>query len=234
MKTRDLILKGLIIGMCIFFIDQFNVAKAQVDTTKVVQPDTVKAVITDTASQEKGKVDRKRRDEFIVYGGLNINNTNFSQSNVESTADLGYHFGGAYKRGKFFYWQAGARYNNATYGFKISDGATDTTFSMSVRSIDIPLTAGINFLSVTNRLLALRVFISAVPAFNLGVGDNDHGWEKDDINSFILYGQGGIGFNVAFFLVEVGFNYGFSDLLDSEEDINSNPSQVFINLGFRF
>ncbi len=100
-----------------------------------------------------------------------------------------------------------------------------------VRDIDIPVTGGINFLSAINRIVALRIFISAVPAFALGVGDNDLGITKDDINTFNLYGQAGLGVNVAFIVLEAGYNYGFIDMLQNAQ---SKPGQVFINLGFRF
>ena len=102
----------------------------------------------------------------------------------------------------------------------------------SVRQIDVPITGGINFLSVTSRIVGIRVYVSAVPSFALGVGSNDLGITKDDLNSFILYGQGGVGIDVAFIFVEAGFNYGFTNLF--KNDFQSNPYQLFVNLGFRF
>jgi len=72
---------------------------------------------------------------------------------------------------------------------------------MAIRSVEVPITGGINFLSAINRVVALRLFISAVPAINLGVGENDLGLTKDDINSFVFYGQAGLGVNVAFLIL---------------------------------
>ena len=86
-------------------------------------------------------------------------------------------------------------------------------------------------MSFVNRIVALRLYISAVPSFALGVGDNDFGFTKDDINTFIFYGQGGIGVSVAFIVLDVGYNYGFQDQF---KDFDSSPGQVFVNLGFRF
>jgi hypothetical protein len=217
--------------MLIVIASIFNAAMAQVDTSQAAKPDTT--------IQEKGKDqkkdDKKRKDEFIVYAGVNFNNLDVDPNVFESEVNVGYHLGFDYKRGKFFYWQAGLRYNNAVYqltsyppqpvGFPMVES------SMAIRSFEIPVTGGINFLSAVNRIIALRVFISAVPAINLGVGDNDFNFTKDDINSFILYGQGGIGVNVAFIVLEAGYNYGFQDLL---KDYESKPGQVFVNLGFRF
>ena len=102
----------------------------------------------------------------------------------------------------------------------------------SVRSVDIPVTVGINFLTFVSRIVGLRVFVSAVPEFALGVGDNKLGISMDHINTFNIYGQAGVGVDVAFIFVEAGYNYGFIDLF--KNDIQSNPNQIFINLGFRF
>ena len=83
-----------------------------------------------------------------------------------------------------------------------------------------------------NRVLSVRLFASAVPAFTLKVGDNSYDINKDNVNSFIVYGQGGLGINVAFLVLEAGYNYGFNELLKDNTD--SKPGQAFINLGFRF
>lgn len=244
MKTKLFYLKGLICGLIFIFASLYNVANAQTDTTKTTQPvstpqvqvDTTKIAQSDSTMQstdkKSKKVDRKRKDEFILFTGVNFNQLNVESTDFEVTSDVGYQFGGYYKRGKFFYWQAGARYSNAAYSLQDLKNPSDSTaYDFSVKSIDIPLTAGINILSATNRILALRIFVSADPTINFGVGDNDLGIEKDDINSFILYGQGGIGVNVAFLVIEAGYNYGLQDLF---KDKKSVPGQVFINLGFRF
>ena len=87
-------------------------------------------------------------------------------------------------------------------------------------------------MSITSRIVGLRVFVSAVPTFALGVGSNDINITKDNINSFMMYGQGGIGVDAAFLFLEAGLNYGFTDLF--KNDIQSKPYQIFLNLGFRF
>ena len=236
MRMKTIVLRSLALSLLITLASVVNVANAQVDTTKAAQPDTLLVTPADTEVQEKGqekeKVDRKRRDEFIAYAGINFNRLKLPEGDFEATTELGYHFGASYKRGKFFYWQIGARFNGAKYGVRIMDETLDTAYTLTISDIDIPITGGINFLSVTNRILALRVFVSAVPAFTLSVGDNDFEIGKDDINSFMFYAQGGIGVNVAFFLLEAGYNYGFDNLF--EDDTASKPGQIFINLGFRF
>jgi hypothetical protein len=112
----------------------------------------------------------------------------------------------------------------------ISD-STDFDDKFGVREIGLPITGGINFLSATNRIVALRLYLSAIPAFAFGLGENDLGIEKDQLNGFNLYGQAGLGVSVFFLTLDAGVNYGFMDVLDYTQ---SKPLQVFVNLGFRF
>lgn len=223
MKTDLSIISGKSIFFAFLFFLMSNVAMPQVDTMQVAQPDTT---IQEKDKKEK-KEDKKRKDEFIPYVGVNFNHLAVSDD-IESSMGIGYHIGFDYKRGKFFYWQVGARFNNAVYDLT---NALDSNDNVSVKDIDIPITGGINFLSAINRLVALRLFVSAVPAFTLGVGDNDLGIEKDDLNSFMFYGQAGLGVNVAFIVLEAGYNFGFTEVFENAE---AKPGQIFINLGFRF
>jgi hypothetical protein len=224
MKNRGFYrLLSLSLFVAIFMLS--NVVTAQSDTTQTAPSDTVK-----TEKAKPPKKDKKKRDSFKVFAGVTLNNLNVSDDVYQSELMAGYDLGASYKRGRFFYWEIGARYNNFTYKLKpVGDSIPGDNFS--VKAIDIPITGGINFLSFISRIAGLRVFISAVPTIHLGVGNNDLGLTKDDINSFCVRAQGGIGVDVAFIFLETGFNYGFGDMLKSTK---SNPSQIFINLGFRF
>jgi hypothetical protein len=217
----------------LFFVLAANFALAQVNQN----PDTLKkapvAVPAEAANTDDGKSKEGKKNEIIFYGGINFTQLGSSTANYESESDIGYQLGGYYKQGKMFYWQAGARFCNSVIGYKPANAAAGAEFgNFSVSDIDIPLTLGINFTSFMNRVLSVRLFASAVPAFTLKVGDNDYGITKEKVNSFVMYGQGGLGVNVAFVVLEAGYNYGFNELLVDYTD--SNPGQLFINLGFRF
>ena len=200
---------------------------------QVVQTDTNSVEVQQVKEKRQKK---KRKDEFKVFAGANFNRLSVDSKKYESTLAVGYLLGASYKRGKFFYWEIGARLNNQVYNLNDLTKPPDSSLLLdgvfNVRNINIPITFGINFLSITSRIVSLRAYVSAVPAFALGVGGNDLGISKDDINTFNLYGQGGVGVDVAFIFLEAGFNYGFTDLF--KNDIESNPYQVFVNLGFRF
>lgn len=90
---------------------------------------------------------------------------------------------------------------------------------------------GVNLLSVAIRLVGLRLYIGSVLTFTTKLNGNRLNITKDKINNFRMYGQAGLGVGIAFFLLEPGVNYGFTDVF---ENINSKHTQVFVNLGFRF
>ncbi len=246
MKTNRFSLNFTAIFVTLLFILLSNYAVSQVtensDSLKVTQPDTIKTAPADTLKatpaaeqkndQEKTKAKKGKKNEIILYSGVNFTQLG-SSDRYQTEAQTGYQLGAYYKQGRLFYWQAGARFASAKIGYKPA-GSNDTTdfVGVPISEVDIPLTLGINFTSFMNRVLSVRLFASAVPSFTLKVGDNPFGITKDDVNSFILYGQGGLGINVAFFVIEAGYNYGFNELLVGNTD--SNPGQVFVNLGFRF
>jgi len=185
----------------------------------------------DEPTNQKGK---KKHDSFKVFGGITFNELSMDEKIVDPTLAIGWLVGASYKRGGFFYWGIGATYNNYVYNLLdtalIPGSLLDGVFS--VRNIDIPITVGFDFLFFINRIVGLRAYVSAVPAFAIGVDNNKLGISKDNINVFNFYGQGGIGVDVLFIFVEAGYNYGFIDLF--QNDIKSNSNQIFVNLGFRF
>ena len=78
----------------------------------------------------------------------------------------------------------------------------------------------------------MRLFISAVPSFVLDVGNNDYpDFTKSDVNDATIYGQAGLGVDVLFLSIDLGYNYGFNDVFKNQK---SRPGQAFVNLGFRF
>ncbi|MGB5377472.1 outer membrane beta-barrel protein [Muriicola sp.] len=201
----------LILVLCLMALSSFN-GFAQNDSIPVT---------------EKVKKEKKKSDSFKVLVGGTLNSISLTSNQYDASSNIGYMFGAKYKRGKFFYWELGARYNAARFTFteaSINDG-------VSINSIDVPINVGVNLLSVTSRLVGLRFYVGAVPTFTTKVGNNELNITNDDINSFRMYGQAGLGVDIAFFFLETGVNYGFTDVF---ENINSKHTQVFFNLGFRF
>lgn len=188
------------------------------------------AIAQDEDIQEKKE--RKARSSFKVWAGVNVNGLNIDNTRdpITSEATLGYNLGISYKRGRFFYYEVGARFNQRAYDFSNTfDSSYTSNFSMS--ALDIPLTAGLNITSFVDRLVGVRVFVSGIPSFTLSKDEGSWVKSKDQIEDFIFYGQVGVGLDITFFFIELGYNYGFSDIVSNKK---SEPNQGYLNLGFRF
>ena len=207
-----------------------DTTKAKVDTTTMMPADTAKpaqaAATTPPASEKKAKP-----KQFNFYIGGNSNTMSGSTASYNANSALGYQFGVAFKKGSFTYWQVGLMYNYSAFGFNTVATNIDTG-KLNVQALDIPLTVGINFLSFA-KIVGLRAYVNAMPAFTLGVGNNDFGISKDNVNSFLFYVGGGIGVDILFLMIDIGYNYGTQSLLKNSVS-STNPGQVYVNLGFRF
>ena len=232
--------KSILLIVTIIFLNNTAMAqvppdttKVTVDTTTVVVADTTMPAQVDTAAAQPvtEEPEGKSKKRFSIYGGGNANTMSGSTTTYDTRSGTGYHFGVAWETSGFFYWQFGLRYSEAKYAFQ-SKATSKDTGDLKVQSLNVPITAGINFLSFL-KIVSLRVFVSAIPSFTLGVSDNNFGVNKDAVNSFIFYGQGGIGVNIAFAYVDVGYNYGLGSLLENSVS-TTNPGQAFVSLGIRF
>ena len=224
----------LILIVFVFFIGVNQLSAQQEDaTTPVSSTPAGTDTISDNPPAKKQKKEKKKRDDIKISGGISFNKLNTDSDLLKPTTAIGWNLGVSYKRGRFFYWELGAVFDKAVYNLKdttmVGGGIFDGVFSVS--SIEIPISGGINFLSPIGRLVGLRVFIGVTPGFKIAVGDNNPDVSTDIVSSFNINGNAGVGVDVAFIFVEAGFKYGFLDLLD---DINSNPNQIYIKLGFRF
>jgi hypothetical protein len=207
-----------------------DTSKAKVDTTTMLPADTVKpaqaAAITPPASEKKAKP-----KQLNFYIGGNSNTMSGSTASYNANSALGYQLGVAFKKGSFTYWQVGLMYNYSAYGFNTVATNIDTG-KLNIQALDIPVTLGINFLSFA-KIVGLRAFVSAIPAFTLGVGNNGFGISKDNVNSFVFYVGGGIGVDIFFLMIDIGYNYGTGSLMKNSAS-STNPGQAYLNLGFRF
>lgn len=221
-------IKPLLLVLMACFIS--GVVFAQEDQVAAQDSIVQDSIVAEKPAKEK-KI-KQKRDAFKVYGGLSFSDLNVTSDLYQSNTQTGFKFGGSYQRGRFFYFEVGAEYNHSVYEFTTNLGQVPSAYidnSFAIGAIDVPIRGGINFTSFVSRLVGVRAFIGAVPAFNISIDDQ---LSKDDINTFNFYGTGGLSVDVAFVFLEAGYNYGFMDLI--KNDFQSNPQQFFVNLGLRF
>ncbi len=229
-----------------------NAVMAQTDSTKPVAVDTTAtttmadttkpapmadttnhapAAVATTAAVTSNEKSSGKSKRFLIYVGGNSNTMSGSTEQYNANSGTGYDVGIGWEKGGFVYYQFGLRYNEAVYGFNSKITSRDTG-NLKVQTLDVPLTLGINFLSIL-KIVSLRAYVSAMPSFTLGVSNNNFGVSKSDVNSFIFYGQIGIGANVAFAFIDFGYNYGMSSLMKNSSS-STNPGQTYLSVGVRF
>ncbi|WP_191859149.1 porin family protein [Hanstruepera ponticola] len=191
--------------------------------------DTNGAVASDTTASKK---QYKRVSDFKVYGGLTFSDIVESSDAYEFGFSTGFNAGIAFRKGRFAYWEIGAHYNGSIILLEeTSPSSNQTLGSLGIQQIEMPVVVGLNLLSPVRRLFGLRVFAGLSPGYIFNVSDNDLNLTKDDLNAFQILGQAGIGVDIVFLFIDAGYKRGLNDLL---KDQNSQLSQFFLNLGFRF
>jgi hypothetical protein len=210
-----------------------DTVKSKMDTATTMHTDTVKPAQTPPAPTSATSINENatKHKQFDIYAGVNSNMMSGSTASYNANSGTGYQIGVAWQKGNFTYWKVGLRYNYAVYGFN-SVATSKDTGDLKVQALDIPLSFGVNFLSFA-KIVSLRAYISAMPSFTLGVTNNRFDISKGDVNSFIFYGQIGIGADIAFLLIDFGYNYGTQSLMKNSTS-STNPGQLYLNLGVRF
>lgn len=200
-----------------------QIAGAQVDTT---QKDNT--VVQEPKVQNNKQGSERGSSDFKVYGGLSVSSIILSSSEVESAYSSGYALGASYRKGKFFYWEVGANYNGSVVGF---EDVLKSEKTLEFRQLNFPVTAGLNILGGTGRVLGIRAFGGVVPGVITEVLSNPFELSKSDFNEFQMGGRLGVGVDVLFLFVEMDYTYGLIDMLQAQ---GSNLSQVNLLVGFRF
>jgi len=195
---------------------------------------------TDTISGQEDKVQEplveegkkkkqfKRVSDFKFYGGISASKIAVSDINFESAYSTGFLLGVSYRKGRFGYWEIGANYNNSVITL---EGENILEDNFQIRQLEMPLSAGVNLLSATRRVLGVRLFGGVVPGYVVSTTDNPFNIDEDDFNRFQFSGRAGVGVDVLFFFIEAGYQYGFTDVLENQ---SSNLNQFDFRLGFRF
>ena len=201
-----------------------SLATEQVDSLSTEQV-AVQDTVTDNSQNKK---ERKKVNVLTLYGGVSYSSILLSNSSFESAYATGYLLGLSYRKGRFSYWEIGLNYNNSVVSLEDLNILED---NMHIRQIEVPLSAGINLLSVTRKVIGLRLFGGVAPGYILNVSDNPFDLDKDNLNRFQFGGRVGLGVDALFLSLELGYQYGFIDVLKNQ---SSKLSQLDLRLGFRF
>ncbi len=199
------------------------------ETSDVSEEKALKKEQRDAKKEEKQS---KKRKSFKLYGGITGSTIAFKESRFESALAAGYDLGVSYRKGRFTSWEVGLRYMGSAAVLEEPDNPnpiTDKTFG--IHQLELPIAVGINLLAPVQRIIGIRAFGGISPGVIVNVADNPLDISEDDVNTFQLGGNIGVGVDVLFLFLEAGYNRGFTDIF---KEGKSKLSQVYLNLGVRF
>ena len=150
----------------------------------------------------------------------------------------GYQFGVAATFGKQFYVQPGVAWTTMNATIKDLNSQTGEEFESSpkVSVISVPLSVGFRLINPeTENLINVRIFGGLVGhhVTNVENSSGDHlQLEKDDFKNLLIATDFGLGLDVWFLFLDVGYEIGLSHMLN-EGGNDTKHSRFFGNIGVK-
>lgn len=162
-------------------------------------------------------------------GGINLSGINDQPDGVSTNNHVGFNVGLDLRLGEgTFFFQPGAFYYQYNQEFSVvqTAGLSNTlSRDIKVQSIKIPALLGIRVIEAD--LLGLR--LNAGPAFNFPVKVSGEGTgfdiDRGDYKDIVVGGVVGAGVDLAFFTIDLNYEFGLSDYIDFDSEQNNFSSQ---------
>lgn len=166
---------------------------------------------------------------------IGITTVNYSTDDFDSSTGVGFEAGGKLRVGARFYGEAGIFWSTASADVS-ETGSDETAGSLRISDIRVPVVIGVKL--IKSRVIALRIFGGATPAFVTSVSGEGELVDvtKDDITSTIWAGRAGLGIDFTLISADAGYDFGFSDLSSMPEEGDSTVKRngFFLEAGLRF
>jgi hypothetical protein len=158
----------------------------------------------------------------------------YTGDGVDSSTGIGFEAGGKVRIGGRFYVEPGIfwAYNTA----EVAESGEEKA-NLGISDVRIPLVLG--FKIIKSRVIALRIFAGAYPAFVASVSDDDELRDivKDDLNSTLWSGRAGAGLDFTLISFDIGYDFGLTEIVDKNKypDAPSIKKNMFyLEFGLRF
>lgn len=179
--------------------------------------------------------------QFAVRPYVGVNSARITQDfeDINWQSQLGYQVGIDFQIGSRLYFQPGIQWELIRTNFDPQNPipGLDTEFRAS--HIRVPLMVGFNALPAgSNKLLNFRLYTGPDVAFT--VSNSDHSFlgveiNDDTYNRLHWSWNGGLGFDILFLFVDVGYKFGVSEYFNQDRVDNPARTNVFFaNVGMRF
>lgn len=180
-------------------------------------------------AQDNTSSKKDKPSNIGLFLGLNRGNSATEPQVYSTEGNTGYEFGLFLRTGKWFYVQSGITYmklsQQLTTGASFPDKVKD---NLSISRLELPFYIGLNVLPIGHKIFNIRGFAGPAFSYALSVKDNDLGISTDEINRFQADLGAGVGLDILFMKLDLGFNYGLANLISGEK---SHISYGFLTFG---
>ncbi|WKN42038.1 porin family protein [Tunicatimonas pelagia] len=150
---------------------------------------------------------------------LTTENAEWEEDGVRTGVNLGVDFRIGDDGESWFFFQPGIHYYSIGAQLINDANAERVDDVVAINSLKVPLNGGF-YLTGTDGILAVRLNGGVVPTFMLGVEDNDLGLDRDDFRSFNLGLNAGIGIDLFFATLDIGYEWGLTEFFEAGEGQN--------------
>ncbi len=164
--------------------------------------------------------------------GMNSSALYPDNANLKQNAELGWQMGGSWLMGDKFYVEPGIYYSN----FSANLQSTDTTLLDYTSKLDmfrIPVFVGYHILgNASDSFFNLRVFGGPTASFITKVAESNT-FKKDDFSKVLWGVDAGIGINVWWIFVDIGYEWGLNKVYNHDIYGTAKSKALWVNAGIR-
>ncbi len=164
--------------------------------------------------------------------GINVSRLSTDEGNWSNEARAGYQFGGTVLFGNKLYVEPGIFWTTMSSNMVHKDN-TDYNFDHKIGMIRVPVFVGYHLVgNASESLFNLRVFGGPSASFVTSV-EESVGLTKDDFSSVLWGVDAGIGINVWWLFLDIGYEWGLNDVYSHNDLGSAKSSALWTNLGIR-
>lgn len=164
--------------------------------------------------------------------GLNISAPKVSDNNFTQISDMAGQWGVSLLMGKKFYIEPGVIWANYKNKVVLFEGDEGHDFQYSV--LKIPLYAGLHIVRNAKSFADLRLFMG--PSISILLKNGEDSFMDEYMKNTSLAVNAGIGISVWFVFLDMGYEYGITDVYVQEGDGFNNTisvNNIWFNFGAR-
>lgn len=174
-----------------------------------------------------------------AFIGPNLSTHAVEGNGFNASNRFGYQLGGFLRYGEFIYLQSGLTYfsmNSRLSSLSTGippGGPVEVADRVNVRYLQLPVLAGIRFFQQDRRDLGLRLQGGGNVSMLMGVSNNALQLSSNDYQNLWLGTQAGLGLDVWFFSLDLGYQWGLSNAF-SRDNFDGRYRMTTLSLGVTF